>query len=84
VTPQALLTLDVALKLVRALALPLPRALETAQRLIAAREGGIELPGVASIHVVANTKTLADDLTLRLERAVEISPTPRRGRPRRK
>ena len=84
VTPQALLVLDVALKLVRALALPLPRALETAHRLIAAREDGIQLRGVTSIHLGADVKALADDLTIRLERAVEISPTPRRGRPRRK
>jgi len=84
VTPPALLVLDVALKLVRSLALPLPRALETAHRLIAAREGGIQLPGVTSIHLRADVKALADDLSIRLERAVEISPTPRRGRPPRK
>ena len=84
VTPAALLVLDVGLRLVRSLALPLPRALETAQQLVAAGEGGIELPGMISIYLKADVKTLADNLTIRLERAVEICPTPRRGRPRRK
>lgn len=84
VTTEALLVLDVALKLVRSLALPLPQALETAHRLIGARESGIQLPDATSIHLRADVNALANDLTIRLERAVEISPTPQRGRPRRK
>ena len=83
VTPAALLVLDVALRLVRALALPMPQALETAHRLISARGTGIELPGVTSVQIKADVETLTDDLNVRLERAVEMSPTPRRGRPRR-
>ena len=84
VTPAALLTLDIALKLVRSLGLPLPQALETARRLIDAKEGGIALSGATSIQIRADVKTLTNDLNARLERAVEMSPTPRRGRPRRK
>ena len=83
-TPAALLVLDVALRLVRSLGVPLPQALETAQRLIAAREGGIELPDATSIQIRADVRTLTDDLNIRLERAVEMSPLPRRGRPPRK
>lgn len=84
VTPAALLILDTALRLVRSLGLPLPQALETARRLIDAREGGIALSGATSIQIRADVQTLTDDLNARLERAVEMSPTPRRGRPRRK
>jgi hypothetical protein len=84
VTPAALLILDLTLRLVRSLGVPLPQALETARRLIDAREGGIALSGVASIQIRADVETLTNDLNARLERAVEISPTPRRGRPRRK
>jgi hypothetical protein len=84
VTPAALLTLDVALRLVRSLELPLPQALETARRLIDAGEGGITLSGTAPIQIRADVKALSNDLDARLERAVEMSPTPRRGRPRRK
>lgn len=84
VTPAALLILDITLRLVRSLGLPLPQALETARRLIDAREGGVALSGAASIQIRADVETLTDDLNARLERAVEMSPTPRRGRPRRK
>ncbi len=84
VTPAALLVLDITLRLVRSLGVPLPRALETAQRLVDAREGGIPLSGAASIQIRADVETLTNNLNDRLERAVEMSPTPRRGRPRRK
>jgi hypothetical protein len=84
VTPAALLVLDIALRLVQSLGVPLPQALKTAQRLIAAREGGIELPGATLIQIKADVGALTDDLNIRLERAVEISPLPRRGRPPRK
>lgn len=84
VTPSALLTLDIGLRLVRALGLPLPQALETSRRLIDAGEGGIALSGAKSIQITADVTALTNDLNARLERAVEMSPTPRRGRPRRK
>ena len=84
VTPAALLILDITLRLVRSLGVPLPQALETAQHLVDAREDGIPLSGAASIQIRADVKTLTNDLNARLERAVEMSPIPRRGRPRRK
>ena len=84
VTPTALLVLDVTLSLIRLLGIPLPQALEIAQRLVEARQGGITLSGVASIQIRADVETLTKDLNARLERAVEMTPSPRRGRPRRK
>ena len=84
VTPAALLVLDVALRLVRSLDVPLPQALEIARQLVDAREGGIALSEAASIQIRADVETLTSDLNARLERAVEMSPTPRRGRPQRK
>ena len=84
VTPVALLVLDVTLRLVRSLRIPLPQALEIAKRLVDAREGGIALSGAASIQIRADVESLTNDLNARLERAVEMSPTPPRGRPRRK
>jgi hypothetical protein len=83
VTPAALLVLDVTLILARSLGMPLPQALETARRLVHAREGDITLSG-GSIQIRADVKSLTNDLNARLERAVEMTPTPRRGRPRRK
>lgn len=84
VTPAALLVLDVTLKLVRSLGIPLPQALEIAGSLVDAKEEGIALSGEAAIQIRADVESLTDDLNTRLERAVEMSPTPRRGRPRRK
>ena len=84
VTPAALLILDITLRLVRSLGLPLPQAIQTAQRLVDAGEGGVGLSGAASIQIRADVEALTEDLNVRLERAVEMSPTPRRGRPRRK
>jgi hypothetical protein len=83
VTPAALLVLDIALKLVRSLSLAMPQALETAQRLVDADGGGITLPGMP-VQLQADIGALANDLNVRLERAVEVTPVPRRGRPRRK
>ena len=84
VTPAALLVLDVTLKLVSSLGIPLPQALEIAGSLVDAKEEGIALSGEAAIQIRADVESLTDDLNTRLERAVEMSPTPRRGRPRRK
>lgn len=84
VTPAALLTLEIAARLGRAFAIPMAPALEIAADLIQAREKGIKPPEILSLRLVADVDVIADELNARLERAVEMSPTPRRGRPRRK
>jgi len=84
VTPVGLLTLDLAITLVRSLAIPIAEGLEMAHRLIAARGTEIQLPGALSIRLRADVSAVARDLENRLARAVEMSPTPKRGRPRRK
>jgi hypothetical protein len=84
VTPAGLLTLEIAASLVRALNLPIAQALETAVRLIAARGTEIQLRAALSIQISADVETITHELNTRLEKAIEISPTPRRGRPRRK
>ena len=83
-TPAALLTLEIAARLGRSFAIPLAPALEIATRLIRAREEGIEAPEISSLRIVADVDVIAGELNARLERAVEMSPTPRRGRPTRK
>jgi hypothetical protein len=84
VTPAGLLTLEIAASLVRALNLPIAQALETAVHLIAARGTEIQLHAALSIRISADVETITQELDTRLEKAIEISPTPRRGRPRRK
>ena len=84
VTPTALLALELAARLGRVLAIPLAPALEIATHLIQTKGGKIELPGAPSIRVIADIEAITSELNGRLERAVEMSPNPRRGRPRRK
>ena len=84
VTPGALLVLEIAARLGRAFAVPLAPALEIAAHLIQAKGGGAGLPGDSSVVMIADIEAITTDLNTRLERAVEMSPIPRRGRPRRK
>lgn len=84
VTPAALLTLEIAARLGRAFAIPLGPALDISARLIQARGEGTEPAERLSIRLVADIDAIATELDTRLERAVEMSPTPHRGRPRRK
>ena len=82
VTPAGLLNLEIALSLGRALGVPIARALDISNDLMAARGGEIQLAGPLSITLRVDVETLERALNARLERALEITPVPRRGRPR--
>ena len=84
VTPVALLTLEIAARLGRAFAIPLGPALDISAQLIQTKGEGTETPESPSIRLMADIDIIATELNARLERAVEMSPTPRRGRPRQK
>lgn len=84
VTPRGLLTLDIAISLVRGAAIPIAEALELANRLIEAGGAPVQLRGELSIQILADVHAITGELDSRLERAIEMSPTPRRGRPTRK
>jgi len=84
VSPAGLLALEVALGLVRAFRMPVASALELGGQLIAVAGAQIELPGMPAFRISANLSAVAAALDLRLERAVETTPTPKRGRPRSK
>lgn len=81
ITPQAVLVLEIALRLSRSLAAPIQRSLEIAAE--AARIGGhearISLTPVAEL--VVNVAAIEAETMLRLADAVEVAPVPRRGRP---
>ena len=81
VTPAGLLTLEIALSLGRVLGVPIARALEISNDLIAAREGEVQLAQSPSIILRADVDAAARVLDARLERALEMTPIPRRGRP---
>jgi len=76
--------LEITAQLGRAFAIPLGRALEIATRLIETGGEAIEIPEAPSIRVTADIEVISGELNARLERALEMSPTPRRGRPARK
>lgn len=84
VTPVGLLALEIGVSLGRALAIPIAQALEIANQLIEAKGGVVQLPSTPSIRVIADIEAITGELNTRLERAVEMTPTPRRGRPRQK
>ncbi|MFN2601243.1 MAG: hypothetical protein ABR582_00645 [Gemmatimonadaceae bacterium] len=80
VTPGALLTLEIALGLGRSMDIPIGRALEMSKRLIAA-EGG-EVAFGPTLKLGADIESISRQLEYRLERALEMTPIPKRGRPR--
>jgi hypothetical protein len=84
VTPLALLTLEIAARLGRALRIPMARALDLANSLITAKGREIPLSPAVAIQIKADLAAITADLEVRLEHAVEMSPTPKRGRPRQK
>ncbi len=84
VTPTGLLTLEITLSLSRGLGIAIPEALRIANTLIEVRGREIALAQAPAIRVSADIGTLVGALNTRLERALEITPIPKRGRPRHK
>jgi len=82
VTPVGLLNLEIALWLGRSMNIPIGRALDISKRLIAA-EGG-EVTFGASLKLRVDVEEISRQLNYRLERALEMTPIPKRGRPRHK
>jgi len=82
VTPTGLLNLEIALGLGRALGIPIARALDISNDLMVARGGEIQLSGPPSITLRVDVDTMERALNARLEHALEMTPIPRRGRPR--
>ena len=82
VTPEALLRLELVGVLTTTLDIPILRALDFANRLIEEQGKEIDLPESPHVRLSADLRTIAAELNTRLEHALEISPSPRRGRPR--
>jgi len=84
VTPSGLLNLEIALGLGRVLGIPIARALDISNDLMAAKGGEIQLSGPPLITLRVDVDTMERALNARLEHALEMTPIPRRGRPRHK
>jgi hypothetical protein len=82
-TPQAVTTLEVALRLCRVLSVPLSRALVLAHELVEKGDSSSRLELSHSVAIVVDVVAIASDTAIRLAHAVEVAPTPKRGRPRR-
>lgn len=80
VTPIGLLSLEIALGLGRSMNIPIGRALEMSSRLISAK--GEEVAFGSAIRLRADVESISRQLDYRLERALEMTPIPKRGRPR--
>lgn len=79
--PGAVATLAIAVRLVRLLSVPLARALELAQDALESQHSPARLELSGAITLVVDTAAIAHHTTERLALAVEIAPTPKRGRP---
>ena len=80
--PQAILTLEVALRISNALGISTSRALDLTARLLrqpAADMVSLEIGQGISMSI--DMKEVRDGLLERLAHAVEVAPSPRRGRP---
>lgn len=79
-SPGAILALEITLRLNRSLAIPLGKALELANTMVQTDQRGVvHLPHHLSLR--ADLVTIEADLDDLLGQAVEVAPTPRRGRP---
>lgn len=81
-TQEAVVVLAIALMLSGSLAISVPRALEIAQEL--RRAGGSKARYVldgGTGELLFDVTAIESDISDRLAEAVEIAPTPRRGRP---
>lgn len=83
-TPKAVLTLEIALQLTRTLGATVPTALRLARQLAQQEIDRAELEVGAGFRLSLELRRIEADVMERLAHAVEIAPSPRRGRPRRK
>jgi len=81
VTPQGVLILEISLGLVRTLGVPLHLALEAAKALTAAAESTAQLPVGPYATLTVDVAAIMRDTNARLAHAVEVAPSPKRGRP---
>jgi hypothetical protein len=79
-SPHAVLTLYIALRLIQDLEIPLKKALTLAHDLSRSRDGGGHSVS-RGLSITLDIDQSVEEISRRLARAVEITPLPRRGRP---
>lgn len=81
--PQAVTILEIALQLVRVASLPISRALEIAHGLMDSGGPAAQVRLSRFVTIVVDVSAISIETSARLAEAVEVAPTPRRGRPAR-
>ncbi|HEY0241194.1 MAG TPA: hypothetical protein VGC52_00890 [Gemmatimonadaceae bacterium] len=79
--PQAILTLDLALRISNALGVPISRALELSASLLRQPGGTTTIDLGQGVSLTIDLEEVRSELLERLAHAVEVAPSPRRGRP---
>ena len=79
--PQAILTLDLALRIPNALGVPISRALELSASLLRQPGGSTTIDLGQGVSLTIDLEKVRSELLERLAHAVEVAPSPRRGRP---
>ena len=82
-SPSAVTTLEIALRLGRLISVPLARGLDLAQQAVENGDRAARLELSTAISIVVDVPAITSETAVRLAEAVEIAPVPRRGRPRR-
>ena len=83
-SPKAVLTVEIAVRLARALGATMPAALRLARELIQQGTDPARIDAGDGLSLSLDVRRTERDLMDRLAHAVEITPSPQRGRPRRK
>lgn len=78
----SVMTIAVARELIQTLQLPAPAALQLADRLLSNGDGNVSLS--PDLCLTLKRDRFRSGLLDMLDRAVEVAPTPRRGRPRKR
>ena len=83
-TPKAVLSLEIAVRLARTLGATMPSALRLARQLLEQGSEHAQIDAGEGLSLSLDLRRIEGDLMQRLAHAVEIAPSPQRGRPRRK
>jgi hypothetical protein len=78
---QAVLTLEVALRLVRTLGISLPRSIELATILVSDPSSRQSLGAGSGLSLAIDLESIEAHVAKLLAHAMEVAPSPRRGRP---
>ena len=83
-TPKAVVALDIALRLSNTFGTPITTALRLAKQLMAQGSGESAIDAGPGLRLSIDLGRIEAGVMERLAHAVEIAPSPRRGRPRRR